>query len=158
MLTKLLDFLNAQQLLSRHNHRLALIVNNLGGLTQIEMNLVMKEVLQQFQAKGVIVERFFSGYIMTSGNMKGVSLSVLLLDDDLLNLLDQSQEGQAPSGRVNEDYIYRDGQSNLNLESGTELEQTLPSSFSCPSQLYTAILSNACKQIVSASEWCCLNN
>ena len=146
MLTQLLDFLNQKQLLLRFNNRVALIVNNLGGLTQIEMNVVVKEVLQQLQQKNVTVERVYHGCIMTSFNMKGVSLSVMLLEDDLVQLLDQSHE-QNPFGirhTVNQDYIYRFGRSNIS-EGVKEIE----SNFNFPPALYSAMLLNACQQIVN---------
>lgn len=146
MLTQLLDYLNGNQLLAAHQNRVALIVNNLGGMTALEMNSTVKETLQQLQEKGVLVERLFRNYFnFTSGNMKGVSISLLLLDDKLLNILDQSEDRPTSLVSVNRDYIYRFAPSDQSEKGHPEG----PSPCSAP--LYRAILTNVCNTIVSAS-------
>uniref|UniRef100_A0A914XEJ4 Triokinase/FMN cyclase n=1 Tax=Plectus sambesii TaxID=2011161 RepID=A0A914XEJ4_9BILA len=73
----------------------AVLVNNLGGLSQLEMNIVCGEVLDWLSAAGVQVQRFYSGACMTSLEMRGVSISVLKLQSDWLRYLDAPTEATA---------------------------------------------------------------
>lgn len=59
----------------------AVLINNLGGLSPIEMNIVAKEVVESSLGKNA---EFFVGPapLMTAINMKGFSLSILKLDDE----------------------------------------------------------------------------
>ncbi len=151
---------------------MALIVNNLGGLTPIESHLVVGEVVRQLSAAGVTVERLIAGQVMTSGNMKGVSISVLLLvededksGDELLRLLDRSlardRDSRAAPGAVNVgDYIFREEEfSAVSASSKTktfsaeaevsEEDGSHPAAFGCSPALFRSLLTNACEQIVS---------
>lgn len=56
-----------------------LLVNNLGGLSELELGIVAKESTEWLMAKGVSVERTIMGTFMTSLNLPGFSLTVLLL-------------------------------------------------------------------------------
>eukprot|EP00919_Chromeraceae_sp_WS-2016_P009413 GHVR01022093.1.p1 GENE.GHVR01022093.1~~GHVR01022093.1.p1 ORF type:complete len:390 (-),score=148.77 GHVR01022093.1:1007-2176(-) len=67
---------------------IAVIVNNLGGSSNLEMNIVTKETLDWFNDRGVCVKRVYVGTLMTSLDMRGVSISVLLLNTQRLKLLD----------------------------------------------------------------------
>ena len=73
--------LMADKLLSAHpssNH--AILINNLGGLSPIEMNVVAKEVAESSLAENA---EFFIGPapLMTAIDMKGFSLSLLQVDE-----------------------------------------------------------------------------
>lgn len=56
-----------------------LLVNNLGGLSELELAGVVKEAGFWLQQRKFSVKRVLSGTYMTSLNMPGVSLSVVLL-------------------------------------------------------------------------------
>ena len=60
----------------------AIIVNNLGGTSELEMGVVCEEVLQWLELHHVICHVMYSGTYMTSLGMHGISLSVVKLDDD----------------------------------------------------------------------------
>ncbi|KAH9978323.1 dihydroxyacetone kinase 1 [Russula compacta] len=77
-----------------------LLVNNLGGLSELELGGIAREAVTALSAQGVTVLRVISGTFMTSLNMPGFSLTLLLLpsssstaaasEDVILRLLDAS--------------------------------------------------------------------
>jgi dihydroxyacetone kinase len=70
--------------------RVALLLNNLGGVTQLEMGVLTRALLRSATRVrgGLRVERLLVGVYMTSLDMRGFSVSVLEVDDTLLALLD----------------------------------------------------------------------
>ncbi|KAI9511391.1 dihydroxyacetone kinase 1 [Russula earlei] len=78
--------------------KVVLLVNNLGGLSELELGGIAREVITALSAQGVAVLRVISGTFMTSLNMPGFSLTLLLLpsssstaalpEDVILRLLD----------------------------------------------------------------------
>jgi len=70
----------------------AVLVNNLGGVSCLEMGVLAQEaVCQLVNQRGLKVRRGYLGTLMTSKNMLGLSISVLHLKDspeDLVRLLD----------------------------------------------------------------------
>lgn len=61
---------------------LAIMVNNLGGLSNFEMAVLTRGVVRYLEnEKGCRVSRVYSGTYMTSFDMQGVSVSLLVLDD-----------------------------------------------------------------------------
>ncbi|CAH1792414.1 unnamed protein product [Owenia fusiformis] len=72
--------------------RIALMVNNLGATTVLEMNILVREAILFLESKGVVVERAYCGSFITSLEMSGISLSVLHLDDTRRRCLDASTE------------------------------------------------------------------
>jgi phosphoenolpyruvate---glycerone phosphotransferase subunit DhaK len=66
----------------------ALLVNSLGSVPNSELYIVFRRVRQRLKARGIRVHRSLVGPYYTSLDMVGVSLSVLQLDSDLKELLD----------------------------------------------------------------------
>lgn len=68
----------------------AVLLNNLGAATQMEMGVIARSLLRQLSDLGFSVERFFCGQGLTSMETVGISISLLPLDSDplLLELLD----------------------------------------------------------------------
>ncbi|RDB15774.1 Dihydroxyacetone kinase 1 [Hypsizygus marmoreus] len=56
-----------------------LLVNNLGGVSELELGAIVGEVRGALQKKGIVVHRALSGSFMTSLNMPGFSITLLLL-------------------------------------------------------------------------------
>ena len=54
-----------------------MLVNNLGLVSDMEMNILSKEVIEQLEAKGVHVDRAYSGRSVTSQEMPGFSITVV---------------------------------------------------------------------------------
>ena len=75
---------------------ICLIVNNLGGLSNLELTLLANDCFKYLHKNkpNIQIRRVYYGSLMTSLNMNGFSLTVLNLDksnmDLLLNLLDAS--------------------------------------------------------------------
>jgi dihydroxyacetone kinase-like protein len=63
-------------------------VNGMGGTPQIELYLLYHEVDQLLRAEGLIPERNLVGSYITSLEMAGASLTLLELDDELVQLWD----------------------------------------------------------------------
>ena len=70
-------------------------VNGLGGTSELELDLVFAEAVSQLADREVSVRRGMRGSLVTSLNMAGVSLTVTVVDDELLELIDA--ETRAPA-------------------------------------------------------------
>lgn len=68
--------------------KVALLVNNLGATTQMELMIVTRKAMQLLADKGIEVTRVDIGAFFCSQEMAGFSLSLLKLDDELARLLD----------------------------------------------------------------------
>nr|XP_053642716.1 triokinase/FMN cyclase-like [Cherax quadricarinatus] len=89
MLTQLTRKDSTTRLPLQDGDKVAVMVNNMGCLSQLEMNNLTKEIVSQLQSLGVSVERVYAGMMMTSLDMRGLHMSVLrLLDPAWLPLLD----------------------------------------------------------------------
>lgn len=81
----------------------ALLVNGLGATPPLELHIVARHALATLRAKGLTPTRAWVGNFMTALEMPGCSLSVLPLDDELLELLDapcNAPAWPASGGRV----------------------------------------------------------
>lgn len=65
-----------------------LLANGLGGASDLELDLMFGEALSQLSDRGATVRRGLVGTLVTSLNMAGVSLTVSVVDDELLELID----------------------------------------------------------------------
>ncbi len=75
--------------------RVVLLVNDLGTTPPSELDVVARGALAVLRSRGVRVERLWSGAFLTALDMPGCSVSVLPVDDDLLDLLDAPSETSA---------------------------------------------------------------
>ena len=66
----------------------ALIINDLGAATPMELAIFGAACVRAVEAKGYVVSRILTGALMTALDMHGVSLSVAALDDALTKALD----------------------------------------------------------------------
>ena len=90
---------------SSGGNRVALLVNGLGGTTNMELAIVARGALTQLAEAGLSVERCYAGTFLSALEMGGVSLSVLDLDDARLARLDAptlapAWPNAAPTARV----------------------------------------------------------
>ncbi|KAL1439491.1 hypothetical protein MTO96_010179 [Rhipicephalus appendiculatus] len=72
----------------KEGENVALMLNNLGGLTTMEMNILAKEVIAYIEGLDVRVVRAYTGLYMTSLESAGISVCLLKVDDDVLRYLD----------------------------------------------------------------------
>ncbi|KAM6497094.1 dihydroxyacetone kinase [Amanita muscaria] len=61
------------------NDDVVILINNLGGLSELELNAIVGEARKASEARGLRIIRLLSGTFMTSLNMPGFSLTILRL-------------------------------------------------------------------------------
>ena len=94
MLTRIIGDLDLKT-----GERVALLVNNLGATPPSEMLIVCREALSLLEARGIDVERCWTGSFLTALDMAGCSLSLLRLDPARLERLDAEATAPAWPGR-----------------------------------------------------------
>ncbi len=70
------------------SRRVAVLVNNLGATTHMELAIVAKQALSFLEGKQFQVERLYAGTFLSSLDMAGISLSLLGVNDEWLRWLD----------------------------------------------------------------------
>src|SRR5271163_4290818 len=80
---------------SGNEQRVAVMVNNLGATTEMELAIVARHAASFLAGKGLTVERIYAGTFLSSLDMAGISISVLGLNDDRLRWLDASTTAPA---------------------------------------------------------------
>lgn len=78
--------------------RVAVLVNGLGGTPPMELAIVARKALARLRSSGLHVARAWSGNLMTALEMPGVSLSLLVVDDERLARLDAATTAPAWPG------------------------------------------------------------
>ncbi|KAF1989916.1 Dak1-domain-containing protein [Aulographum hederae CBS 113979] len=68
--------------------KIAVMINNLGGLSVLELSVIADEVLLQLSKKVSRIHRVFVGTFVTSLDGPGVSITLCKLDDESESLLD----------------------------------------------------------------------
>lgn len=87
--------------------RVALLVNGLGSTPPMELAVVARSAVTRPEAKGVVVERAWAGTFLSALDMPGFSLSVMHVDDAMLNLIDAPTDAGAwpRGGAVNRNRV-----------------------------------------------------
>jgi triose/dihydroxyacetone kinase / FAD-AMP lyase (cyclizing) len=75
--------------------RVAVMVNNLGATTEMELAIVARHAASFLLGKGLTLERIYAGTFLSSLDMAGISISVLGLNEDRLRWLDASTTAPA---------------------------------------------------------------
>ncbi len=70
------------------SRRVAVMVNNLGATTEMELAIVARHVVAVLERGEFIVERLYAGTFLSSLDMAGISISILGVDDNRLRWLD----------------------------------------------------------------------
>ncbi|ONA52041.1 dihydroxyacetone kinase, partial [Burkholderia pseudomallei] len=85
--------------------RVALLVNGLGATPDMELGIVLRAAYDSLSRRGVEVARAWAGTFLSALDMPGCSISLLKLNDDLLELLDAPTQARAwpGGGAVNRD-------------------------------------------------------
>ncbi|NMC60213.1 MAG: dihydroxyacetone kinase subunit DhaK [Candidatus Methanofastidiosa archaeon] len=73
----------------------AVLVNGLGSTPNMELYIVNKKVNEMLKNKGIKIHKTFIGEFMTSLEMAGCSISILKLDEELKELLDEKSNTAA---------------------------------------------------------------
>ncbi|XP_029207426.2 LOW QUALITY PROTEIN: triokinase/FMN cyclase-like [Acropora millepora] len=86
----------AHKLSLKSGDSVALVVNNLGGTSVLELNIVAGAAIKYLtKQKGISVDRVYTGSFMTSLEMAGVSITILHLDETRSRCLDQTTTAPA---------------------------------------------------------------
>jgi dihydroxyacetone kinase len=88
---ELVDRLLEPVLASQHfapGDRVALLINNLGATTTMELAIVARRALAALREQELVIERVYSGTFVSSLDAAGVSISLLKVDDSRLRWLD----------------------------------------------------------------------
>ncbi len=75
--------------------RVAVMVNNLGATTEMELAIVARHAVPFLESKGFTVERIYAGTFLSSLDMAGISISVLGVNDERLRWLDATTTAPA---------------------------------------------------------------
>jgi dihydroxyacetone kinase len=78
--------LSAQLL--RAGDQAAVLVNNLGATTTMELAIVARRAVTVLESRGVVVQRVYAGTFMSSLDAAGVSISLMRVNEERLKLLD----------------------------------------------------------------------
>lgn len=75
--------------------RVALLVNGLGGTPPMELAIATRDALAYLAAENIAVERAWTGTLLTALEMAGMSLTLMVLDDELLGYIDDATVASA---------------------------------------------------------------
>ncbi|XP_040528462.1 triokinase/FMN cyclase [Gallus gallus] len=95
MLAHMTDPSNASHLPLSPGASVVLVVNNLGGLSCLELSIVAGVAVRSLERRGVCIARALVGSFMTALEMAGISLTLLLVDEELLRLIDAETTAMA---------------------------------------------------------------
>ncbi|WP_339230210.1 dihydroxyacetone kinase subunit DhaK [Aeribacillus sp. FSL K6-2833] len=87
LLEKILDDLKLEE-----NDKVAVMINGLGATPLMELYIMNKKVSEVLKDKNIYIHETFVGEFMTSLEMDGCSISLLKLDDQLIELLDEQAD------------------------------------------------------------------
>ncbi|NXG98821.1 TKFC cyclase, partial [Loxia leucoptera] len=88
MLKHMTDPSSASHLSLTPGSSVVLVVNNLGGLSCLELGIVAGAAVRCLENQGISIVRALVGSFMTAMEMAGVSLTLMLVDEELLRLID----------------------------------------------------------------------
>jgi dihydroxyacetone kinase len=97
--------------------RVAVMVNNLGATTPMELAVIARHVMRVLAKRGFVVERIYAGTFLSSLDMAGISISVIGVNDDRLRWLDAETSAPAWPNLLKQ----RPGKSQLEPAAGTDI-------------------------------------
>jgi dihydroxyacetone kinase len=153
MLAQLLDLSDKERgfLELKKGDDTVLLVNNLGGLSQLEVGAVVNEVSQQLGATyGAYPKRILSGTYMSSLNGLGFSITLLkVVKPEWLDLIDLPVEAAGWTASVNpSEGVSQEAEEDVSFDSAER--EIVPSNFS--RKLREHICQNMAK-LITHSQW-----
>ncbi|KAF2233429.1 dihydroxyacetone kinase [Viridothelium virens] len=139
----------------RRNDETVLLVNNLGGVSLLEMGGIANEVIEQLGSVwGVKPVRVLSGTYMTSLNGLGFSISLLRLVDtgldvSMLDLLDAPAEATGWSASISAK-TWGNGSESTTWETTSETVEAKPSNFEMDPTLAKKALIRGLDRLIAA--------
>lgn len=95
MLDHMTNTSNVSHVSVQSGSSVVLIVNNLGGLSFLELSIIADAAIRLLEGRGVKVARALVGTFMSALEMRGVSLTLMLVDEPLLKLIDAETTAKA---------------------------------------------------------------
>ncbi|NWS21370.1 TKFC cyclase, partial [Pachyramphus minor] len=95
MLKHMTDPSNASHISLTPGCSVVLMVNNLGGLSCLELGIVAGAAVRRLESRGIRIARALVGSFMTALEMAGVSLTLMVVDEELLRLIDAKTTAMA---------------------------------------------------------------
>ncbi|XP_074087445.1 triokinase/FMN cyclase [Macrotis lagotis] len=95
MIDHMTDPSNESHVPVKSGSSVVLVINNLGGLSFLELGIMADAAVRCLEARGVKIARALVGTFMSALEMAGISLTVLLVDDALLTLIDAETTASA---------------------------------------------------------------
>ncbi|XP_065541045.1 triokinase/FMN cyclase-like isoform X1 [Lathamus discolor] len=95
MLAHMTDPSNASHLPLSPGASVVLVVNNLGGLSCLELGIVAGAAVLCLERRGISIARALVGSFMTALEMAGVSLTLMLVEEELVGLIDAKTTAMA---------------------------------------------------------------
>ncbi|NXD30455.1 TKFC cyclase, partial [Spelaeornis formosus] len=95
MLKHMTDPSNASHLSLTPGSSVVLVVNNLGGLSGLELGIVAGAAVRCLENQGICIARALVGSFMTALEMAGVSLTLMRVDEELVRLIDAKTTAMA---------------------------------------------------------------
>uniref|UniRef100_A0A670HUA4 Triokinase/FMN cyclase n=1 Tax=Podarcis muralis TaxID=64176 RepID=A0A670HUA4_PODMU len=151
MLDHMTSHSNASRVRLKSGASVVLMVNNLGGLSYLELSVVAGSAVRCLESRGIHIARVFVGSFMTALEMAGVSLTLLLVDDELLTLIDSDTTAVAWSQPAK---VHVSGQKRVResvAPKEEEKEESFP--FRAPATPYMrAVLEKVCNTLLNLQE------
>uniref|UniRef100_G3SBP6 Triokinase/FMN cyclase n=1 Tax=Gorilla gorilla gorilla TaxID=9595 RepID=G3SBP6_GORGO len=88
MLDHMTNTTNASHVPVQPGSSVVMMVNNLGGLSFLELGIIADATVRSLEGRGVKIARALVGTFMSALEMPGISLTLLLVDEPLLKLID----------------------------------------------------------------------
>jgi triose/dihydroxyacetone kinase / FAD-AMP lyase (cyclizing) len=129
--------------------QVAVMVNNLGATTTMELAIVARHAVPFLEDKGFAVERIFAGTFLSSLDMAGISISVLGLNDDRLRWLDAPTMASAWSNASRQ----RPGKPQVQMEPEFRTSTVVPASSGAKTEAAKrtrSAIEAACKALIAA--------
>ena len=110
--------------------RLAVMVNNLGAATEMELAIVARHATSLLENRGFTVERIYAGTFLSSLDMAGISISLLGLNDERLRWLDAATTAPAWPNTLKR----RPGKPEAHIRTEVGIEESSPSGIGAQSE------------------------
>ena len=133
----------------RFSRQVAVMVNNLGATTTMELAIVGRHAVSFLESKGFTVERIFAGTFLSSLDMAGISISVLGLNDERLRWLDAATTAPAWPHVLKQ----RSGKLAVQMETEVRTSSNVPAGSGAHTEAGKRIsnaLEAACKALIAA--------
>ncbi|KAG9475721.1 hypothetical protein GDO78_003891, partial [Eleutherodactylus coqui] len=95
MIDHMTDPANKSRVDVKSSDSVILIVNNLGGLSCLELQIVASSAVRFLEGRGLHIERAMTGSFMTALEMSGVSLTLMKASPEILQLFDKDTSAPA---------------------------------------------------------------